>query len=299
MFAIRNRDQIWQLAFVAGAATLVLGLAAVLALRGGDDTATEATGGLTVADELLNANGAQPAGPSDSDDDATGSDSGLLDGATSDEETGVTEQPTTAVPTTIAATTVPVTEAPTTLAETPTSETTTETTVAETTSSTETETTVTETTDTTESETTTSSPVETVLPPTSEPPDNSSVARQLASARQRWASAGIDSYTMTVTRSCFCVVGFAGTFDVEVRNGTVESIRAQNGQGVSFDPQTMTVPALHNYIETNLDADSVVVNFDGATGVPLQVNVDRVIGTVDDEINITVNNFQLLSDDDN
>ncbi len=319
MFTIRNRDQLWQVVFVAVAATMVLALTVLLALRGGEDTSTDASGGLTVADDQLNANGSQPAGPSDADASDDGSASGLLDGGTAAPETSTSATTTTTpAPTTVASTMVaPGTEAPTTLAETPTSETT-ETTLAETPTSETTETPVTETTvtetsvtetsvtDTTVTETsvtettvtvpetTTTLPVETVVPPTSEPPDNSAVRQSLVTARQRWAAAGIASYQMTVSRACFCLPGSGGPFEVMVRNGNVESITDLNGQGVSLDPQSITVPGLFSHIESALDAERLEVSFDPATGVPLQISIDRTLATVDDEVETLVTNFQVL-----
>lgn len=295
---IRSRDHLWQLSLV-GLAALVVLVISVLLLRSGDDQ-TATVGQLAANEQGL----AVPlvAGPSaENDRDANGEQRSVGAIATSDEETATTRQ-------TLVASTTSATEATTTTAA-PVEPITTETTVAETTTTTEEATTtappVTEPSTTTEQ---TKPTVTITLPPITEPTitlptitiplpppgEHSITRRDLAEARERFASTGYSSYAMTVRRSCFCLPEYIGPFDVVVRDGHIVSVTNVGGFDIDAVPanqQTLTVPGLFDFIEAGFDSDRMDVTFDKQTGVPLNISIDHIFGAVDDEISITVSNF--------
>lgn len=57
---------------------------------------------------------------------------------------------------------------------------------------------------------------------------------ELAAGRTRWARAGSTSYTMTINRTCECLLEMGGSVVIVVRNGVVESRHyVQSGTAVA------------------------------------------------------------------
>ncbi|MGI9595018.1 MAG: DUF6174 domain-containing protein [Acidimicrobiales bacterium] len=119
----------------------------------------------------------------------------------------------------------------------------------------------------------------------------------MARARRRWRSTGFDSYSMIVTRACFCPSSTLGPMEVIVRNGQVQSVRPIDGRGEIadwFDPDSLTIPAMFDLIESAFEADQLQVDFDKATGVPSRIDIDYIYLAVDDELRITIGDFRPL-----
>ncbi len=298
---IRSRDQVWQLTLGILALTFLLLAAGYMAFsgRGGDSTGTAAEG-VTVADQALVASPA--AGPSDGNGAAgIGGQNRRSDGPIVDRSTTTARQkstttaPSTTVEaettvketTTTAPTTVETSEKPTTTTEKPTTTENPKTSLPfETTSTTEQE-------PTTTVETTTTGPTLTIGPPTTEQ-DHSITKKDLSKARKKWRSMGYDSYSMTVSRVCFCPREAAGPFVVVVRGGEVMSIKPIDGDfpvGDWIDPYSMTVPGLFDLVETGFDGDRMHVVFDERTGVPKTIEIDYIRLAADDEIAVHVRDF--------
>jgi uncharacterized protein len=118
------------------------------------------------------------------------------------------------------------------------------------------------------------------------------VARaELAAAEARWAAAGIRSYTIVEEPRCFCL---ATVHTVTVTDGTVATVVSETEGGA--DGPTLgpwTVEELFAAIRTSIDegAVEVRVTYDAATGVPLDVWVDRERMMADEEWGVAVTSF--------
>jgi len=127
-----------------------------------------------------------------------------------------------------------------------------------------------------------------------------SVAARAAfeAARQRFAALGAHSYDYNYQRFCFCFD--PPDVDIQVRADTIVSIRdAQSGLEVApQDPNAyLTIPQLFDYIDSALrTADVINVTYDEQTGVPRSLSIDFQEEAVDDEISISVPDFQIVED---
>ena len=109
---------------------------------------------------------------------------------------------------------------------------------------------------------------------------------RLASARARWASADVQSYELTVGRSCFC--GDVGPITVTVEDGQVVSrVYTESGQPVPAERFTDldTVEDLFEFVEAALDEDPADVNvrYDERHGFPTTAFFDFEVNVADEE----------------
>jgi hypothetical protein len=116
----------------------------------------------------------------------------------------------------------------------------------------------------------------------------------LADARRQWADADLPSYTMTLTRSCFCGPGFSGPFEVRVENGAVVSASLA-GETVPTD-RVLTVEALFDLLDSAYreSADRVEVTYDIERGFPSDLFIDYEENVADEEIGYTVRDVRGL-----
>jgi hypothetical protein len=125
---------------------------------------------------------------------------------------------------------------------------------------------------------------------------------ELQQNRAKWEGQNIDHYRFTAVLSCFCP--FAGTeVTYEVQNGQVvnESMQARpdnpidEAQVGQFYQPYNTIDKVFDYLEqeTN-EADEVTVEYDPTYGFPTEVSVDRIKEAVDDEMYLTLSNFEPL-----
>lgn len=114
----------------------------------------------------------------------------------------------------------------------------------------------------------------------------------LDAARARWADAGLDAYTMTLERICFCPPDYRGPYQVVVRNGVLASVRLD---GATLDPDRgVTVDALFQLIEEayEQEAEVVVVEFDAELGYPTSIGIDYSTMMADEEIAYRVSDLR-------
>lgn len=130
-----------------------------------------------------------------------------------------------------------------------------------------------------------------------EAPTAPSVIDDLAAARALWHDRGAESYTYTVNRSCFCVLG-GRTVTVTVTNGTVSSAEhAESGAAVdaALFTYVATVPDLFDLVQSALDADPAYffASYDPVYGYPTRIEIDYSNNVVDDEIAISARDLTL------
>jgi hypothetical protein len=109
----------------------------------------------------------------------------------------------------------------------------------------------------------------------------------LARAQSRWRENGADTYTLALTRSCFCGEGALGLVTVSVRNGVVESRTYADESPVpaSFQDAWPDVPGLFALIGDALRRDAdISVTYHPLHGAPTEVAIDYERQMADDEL---------------
>lgn len=120
--------------------------------------------------------------------------------------------------------------------------------------------------------------------------------------RQKWEAQNIDHYRFSVVVSCFCP--FAGAeVTFEVRNGEVVSQAVKASQDWQIDEAQLTefyqpyntIEKVFAYVEgADKEADETTVTFDPTFGFPTDVSVDWIKLAIDDEMYLTLSNFDPL-----
>ncbi|MBD2413828.1 hypothetical protein FACHB389_24275 [Nostoc calcicola FACHB-389] len=146
------------------------------------------------------------------------------------------------------------------------------------------------------------------LPVMSQPPveiaqssqNNKLDQRRLNFNRLLWNKQKISNYRYTFSNSCFCLPESRGPVIIEVRNGQTRSIASvETGQPVQnpeFFDKYNTIPKLFNVIQDaiNRQAYSLNVSYSPRLGYPTQINVDYNAQIADEEIFLTIENFQTI-----
>lgn len=131
-------------------------------------------------------------------------------------------------------------------------------------------------------------------PDTTAAPDGPS---ELSQARARWEASGVQSYSMTVQIGCFCPEEFRGPFEVTVDNGVLtealyDGAPVRDGVAIEF----FTVDGLFDAVADLADSDRLNVTFDPETGIPTIIDADPQLTIADEEVSVTVSDFQPSSD---
>jgi hypothetical protein len=114
----------------------------------------------------------------------------------------------------------------------------------------------------------------------------------LEQARALWLARGSDSYSYTISRNCFCVLG-GRTVAVTVANGSVHAAE-YSGSGAAVDQSLLTyvstIPDLFDLIEDALERDPAyfAAEYDRLYGYPTRIEIDYSANAVDDELAISV-----------
>ncbi len=120
------------------------------------------------------------------------------------------------------------------------------------------------------------------------------------SQEQKWQAQNINHYRMQVHVSCFCAFMDKMPITVEVQNGVATSILDANGQPLvgqedEWLKNYFTVTDLFAFAKTvTNEAEEVTIEYDPTYGFPSSINVDYIKLAMDDEISITVQNFEVL-----
>ena len=109
------------------------------------------------------------------------------------------------------------------------------------------------------------------------------VLAELELQRAVWAAAGIDTYTLTARRVCFCPAELTRWYTVEVEAGDAEHDTASEG---SPDFLPRTVEDLFAEVADAAFADSLAVIYHETLGYPVSIDVDPVRNAVDEEYHI-------------
>ncbi|MBN1451361.1 MAG: hypothetical protein JW963_10135 [Anaerolineales bacterium] len=120
--------------------------------------------------------------------------------------------------------------------------------------------------------------------------------------RDKWESQNINHYRFTVAVSCFCP--FAGVeVTYEVLNGQVVSQSVQSPPDNPVDEALVsdfyqaynTIEKVFDYAEGAIEeADEITIEYDPTYGFPITVSVDWIELAIDDEMYLTLSNFEPL-----
>jgi len=117
----------------------------------------------------------------------------------------------------------------------------------------------------------------------------------------KWQDAGISHYRYHLSISCFCVFTQDMPLIIEVQDGKVISMEYQSGKAI--DPSLLelfekyaTIDRVFAELEADLNgaADEVTVKYDPTYGFPTEVTIDVEKQATDDELYLTLSNFEKL-----
>ncbi len=123
---------------------------------------------------------------------------------------------------------------------------------------------------------------------------------ELEQNKDTWTQAKITHYRLQLSVGCFCAFRGMMPLTVEVKDGQVLSILDNTGAEVSSDfkelfDQYNTIERLFDYTaEAQKNADKVTVTYNNTYGYPTLVNIDNIKEAVDDELSLSVSNFEIL-----
>lgn len=124
--------------------------------------------------------------------------------------------------------------------------------------------------------------------------------RDLNSAKARWQNAHVSHYRYQLRVGCFCAFMDRMPLMVEVANGTLKSMAYNDGTPVP--PDQLPTFARYSPIDTMFSftadalhrADEVKVEYDATYGFPSTVQIDYMKDAVDDELALSITNFERL-----
>lgn len=133
---------------------------------------------------------------------------------------------------------------------------------------------------------------------------------EVEKARDKWQAANISHYRFNLNIGCFCAFAQDMPLVVEVKDGQVISMKYQSGKEV--DPNLVdyfqrftTMDKLFDEIANGFaskgsedtagnKAEEIKVTYDETYGFPTQVSVDFIKNAMDDELGLTITNFEKL-----
>ena len=119
--------------------------------------------------------------------------------------------------------------------------------------------------------------------------------------KDKWQNANISHYRYHLHISCFCPFVENMPLMIEVEDGKVVSMEYQSGNEIEdfnrelFDKYA-TIDRIFSELEADLNgaADKVTVEYDPTDGFPTKVDIDFVEQAIDDELYLTISNFEEL-----
>jgi hypothetical protein len=124
---------------------------------------------------------------------------------------------------------------------------------------------------------------------------------QIEQNEGKWQHAGISHYRYHLSISCFCVFTQDMPLIIEVQDGKIVSMEYQSGKEI--DPSLLelfekyaTIDRIFAELKADLNgaADEVIVKYDPTYGFPTEVTIDVQKQATDDELYLTLSNFEKL-----
>lgn len=120
-------------------------------------------------------------------------------------------------------------------------------------------------------------------------------------AQQKWQDANISHYRFNLFVGCFCVFTQDMPLIIEVKDGEVVSMEYQSGNEIDatnleYFQRFATLDKIFEELEKDLsgEADNVTVTYDETYGFPTEVSIDFIQEAADDELYLTISEFEAL-----
>jgi len=119
--------------------------------------------------------------------------------------------------------------------------------------------------------------------------------------QQKWQDANVSHYRYHLTLGCFCVFSQDMPLIIEVQEGQVVSMEYQSGNEIDAGSRELfdkyaTIDSIFAELEADLNgaADKVVVEYDPTYGFPTKADIDFIEEAIDDELYLSLANFEEL-----
>jgi hypothetical protein len=119
--------------------------------------------------------------------------------------------------------------------------------------------------------------------------------------KEKWQDQGISHYRYHLFVGCFCVFSGDMPLIIEVQNGKTISMEYQSGNEIDSTNREIfkkyeTIDLIFAELEAALNgaADEVTVKYDPTYGFPTEATLDVIKEAIDDELYLTVSNFDVL-----
>lgn len=124
---------------------------------------------------------------------------------------------------------------------------------------------------------------------------------ELDDNQQKWQDANISHYRYNLSISCFCVFTQDMPLIIEVQDGQVISMEYASGNEIDagsreYFQRFETIDKVFEQLQKDIggEADEVVVTYNATYGFPDEVKIDYVLEATDDEIWLTISDFESL-----
>ncbi len=119
-------------------------------------------------------------------------------------------------------------------------------------------------------------------------------------AQEKWQDANISHYRYELAISCFCVFSQDMPLVIEVKDGEVVSMEYKSGKEIDAANLELfqrydTIDKIFAELEkAQSEAERVEVTYDEKYGFPTQITIDQAEQAADDELYLTISNFEVL-----
>ena len=123
---------------------------------------------------------------------------------------------------------------------------------------------------------------------------------EVNSDQEKWQNANVSHYRYELSISCFCIFAQDMPLVIEVKDGDVVSMEYKSGKEI--DPALLeqfqrydTIDKIFAELEkAQSEAERVDVTYDEIYGFPNQITIDQAQMAADDELYLTISNFEVL-----
>lgn len=121
--------------------------------------------------------------------------------------------------------------------------------------------------------------------------------RALDAAKAHWEANKPSDYQYIVQIGCFCPQEYSQPVQIVVYNGRFFAAEGSTATvSDTYIEQYGTVESIFGVLENAYKdgADEIIVEYDPKYGVPLRFTIDRMKNAIDDEMSLTITDFQIL-----
>ena len=124
---------------------------------------------------------------------------------------------------------------------------------------------------------------------------------ELSQNQEKWQDANISHYRYHLSISCFCVFSQDMPLIIEVKDDQVITMEYASGNEIDaanreYFARFETIDRVFEQLQKDIggEADEVVASYNSTYGFPEEVKIDYVLEATDDEIWLTISDFEPL-----